>query len=167
MIELWKPVVGFEDIFEVSSFGQVYSKRTNKILKQHLNKSGYVTVTTKIGGRKGFNKCFKVHRLVAEAFIDNTENKPYVNHINGVKSSNNVDNLEWCTASENTDHAIAKGLISYKDRKYKRVLNRDQIDYIIANYKPRCRTFGARALARKFNVSKDSILYQLTKSSTF
>ena len=100
----WKDVVGFEDYFMVSDCGDVWSKRTNKVLKQRYNKSGYLVISTKIGGRKGRNHCFRVHRLVAEAFVSNPDNKPVVNHIDGIKGNNHVSNLEWCTPQENTKH---------------------------------------------------------------
>ena len=63
------------------NFGQVLSKRTNKILKQSISKTGYYTIATKIGGRNGISKCFKVHRWIAEIFIPNDLNKPFINHV--------------------------------------------------------------------------------------
>lgn len=126
-VEVWKDVVGFESLFLVSNFGEVYSKRSSKILKQNLHSNGYFTIATKIGGRKGKSICFKVHRLVAEAFLLNIENKPFVNHIDGVKTNNNLNNLEWCTAKENTKHAILTGLIDYSKRNVTYILNEDQI----------------------------------------
>lgn len=85
MEEIFKDVVGFEDYFQISNFGRFFSKRSNKLLKLHINKSGYITLATKIGGRHGTNHCFKIHRVVAEAFIPNPENKPEVNHKDGKK----------------------------------------------------------------------------------
>ena len=122
-VEVWKDVVGYEEFFKVSNLGNVYSKRSGKILKQNLHPNGYYTIATKIGGRCGKNICFKVHRLVAKAFIQNVYDKPYVNHIDGVKTNNTIGNLEWCTAKENTHHAIANGLISYNKRKTKSSTN--------------------------------------------
>ncbi len=110
-MEQWKDVVGYENYFMVSDLGRVYSKRTSKILKQTISKTGYSTFATKIGGRKGKSRCFKVHRLVAEAFVFNFENKPFVNHKDGNKLNNVSENLEWCTKSENTIHALEKGLL--------------------------------------------------------
>lgn len=157
-VEVWKDVVGFESLFLVSNFGEVYSKRSSKILKQNLHSNGYFTVATKIGGRKGKTICFKVHRLVAEAFLLNIENKPFVNHIDGVKTNNNLNNLEWCTAKENTKHAILTGLIDYSKRNVTYILNEDQISFIKENYKPFCREFGSRSLAKLFGVSKNTIV---------
>ena len=104
-------VVGYEDYFMACSNGDIFSKRTNKILKQTTLKSGYATIATKIGGRQGKNICFRVHRLIALTFIPNPNNKDFVNHIDGNKLNNNVDNLEWATPSENTIHAVKTGLL--------------------------------------------------------
>lgn len=111
MEEVWKDVVGYEDHFRVSNLGRVTSKRTGKILKQHINKQGRAGFATKIGGRNGSCVCFKTHRLVATAFIPNPENKPTVNHKDGNPLNNCVENLEWATHSENIRHAFDTGLI--------------------------------------------------------
>ena len=161
-VEVWKDVVGFEDKYLVSNLGRVYSKITKKILKQNLHVNGYFTLATKIGGRNGKAVCFKVHRLVATAFLPNIENKPLVNHIDGVKTNNNVNNLEWCTAKENTDHAIRTGLLDYSKRSVVKVLNEEQIDFIKENYTPFCREFGSRSLAKMFGVSKGTIVKYYT-----
>ena len=111
MEEIWKDVVGYESYFMVSSLGRVTSKRTSKILKQHINKQGRVGFATKIGGRNGSSICFKTHRLVAEAFLPNPEMKLTVNHKDGNPLNNRVENLEWATHSENIQHAFDTGLI--------------------------------------------------------
>jgi hypothetical protein len=123
MQEIYKDVVGFEDYFQVSNLGNVYSKRTSKVLKQTVSKTGYYSVATKIGGRKGQAYCFKVHRLVAEAFLpepdkyikesikDTVYGVIVVNHKDGNKLNNLVENFEWCTYKENTQHAILMGLV--------------------------------------------------------
>jgi len=118
--EVWRPVEGFECEYEVSNLGRVRTLnffRVTKEGKQYPVKSrllkqyehnGYLHVNLPKNGRY---KRFRVHRLVAAAFLPNTYNKPAVNHIDGNKQNNNVDNLEWCTPSENTRHALANGLI--------------------------------------------------------
>lgn len=125
MGEIWRDVVGYESLFAVSSHGRVYSKRTNRVLKQFVHKNGYCHIATKIGGRLGINKTFKVHRLVAEAFLvrpsaqitdivsESVYKTALVNHIDGDKKNNLATNLEWCTYSQNIRHAVDLGLIDY------------------------------------------------------
>jgi hypothetical protein len=92
----------------VTKEGLVFSSKTNKFLKFSFDQQGYQRVGLYVGNYK--SKTIKVHRLVAETFINNIENKKDVNHIDGNKSNNNVSNLEWCTRSENVKHAFRIGL---------------------------------------------------------
>lgn len=154
--EIWKDVVGYETLFSVSNLGNVRSKRTNRILKQHLNKQGRFAIATKIGGRKGLDLCFKVHRLVATAFIPNPNNKPTVNHTDGNKINNCADNLEWATHSENIQHAWDNGLIVPRTGPLS--LTHEQILFIQQNYVPYSRKYGSRALSRMMNVAHTTIL---------
>lgn len=107
---MWKKYY-FENIetdYSVSTEGVVRKDTTNYVLTQS-SQQDYKFVTLFI---KGKQKRMRVHRMVAETFIDNPENKPYVNHINGNRGDNNVENLEWVTPSENTQHAVATGLFN-------------------------------------------------------
>jgi predicted XRE-type DNA-binding protein len=113
-MEIWKKIEGFEN-YEVSNYGRLkvnlkfrkYRNYQSKFLNPSKDKDGYFrTALTK--DNKKFMKT--IHRLVAESFIKNTENKPCVNHINGVKTDNRIENLEWCTIKENNIHAIKLGL---------------------------------------------------------
>lgn len=114
-------VKGYEGLYEVDELGNVYSivhnaHRRKRQLKPFVNKQGYLKVNLyDVNG-----KCKKkyVHRLVAEAFIDNPLNKPNVNHIDVNVKNNNVNNLEWCTQSENLLHCVKLGRHrGYEDRK--------------------------------------------------
>lgn len=128
MKEVWKSVVGYEGLYEVSNIGNVrgldryettvkLSALKNTVTQTNLRKGktrtlsidkiGYVSINISKNGKQSKGK---VHRMVAMAFIDNPDNKPWVNHINGIKTDNRIENLEWCTPMENTHHAYATGL---------------------------------------------------------
>lgn len=109
---VWKIVDGFKN-YEVSSAGGVRRITPKRDLKQSENKYGYSSVSL-YRKEDMYKKGFLVHRLVACAFLDNNENKPTVNHLNGNKKDNRVENLEWATNQEQTDHAIAIGLFASK-----------------------------------------------------
>lgn len=102
-MEIWKDVVGYEGYYEVSNTGKVRNSQTGHILSPGLSQGYHYVVLCRHGDRR--NK--QVNRLVAEAFIDNPENHPIVNHKNEVKTDNVVDNLEWCTYSYNNTYGNA------------------------------------------------------------
>lgn len=119
----WLPVLGFENFYEVSELGEVKSIQSSQryrpnqksvTLKQHISKYGYCQVTLTI---KGIRTLKRVNRIVAQAFIPNPENKPCVNHINGIKVDNAIGNLEWVTYSENETHSyneLGKNIVGNK-----------------------------------------------------
>lgn len=120
MNEIWKPVVDFENYYEVSSLGNVrtidryacdkngkYRHIKLKQITKQIDRSGYYKVDIKNDVER---KTIAIHRLVAQAFLPNSENKPCVNHIDGNKLNNSITNLEWATYSENNKHAIDTGL---------------------------------------------------------
>ena len=113
MKEVWMPVEGYEKLYEVSYYGAIRSLPRNgtvnckRVLKQKKSKLGYKRVGLTKGNKQKF---YSTHRLVAKAFVPNTDNKPKVNHIDGNKENNFYDNLEWATSLENNLHAIHNGL---------------------------------------------------------
>lgn len=130
--EIWKEIVGYEGLYDISNMGRVRicdkyvvtkhgdicREMKGKILKKCKNNCGYIKYTL----TKGYKtKVCAAHRLVANAFISNPENKPQVNHINGVKHDNAAGNLEWVTAKENVSHAIRIGIIKNRTVFGKRI----------------------------------------------
>ena len=97
----------FDTKYAISNKGVLINVKNGKKLKTSINKNGYLEVQLSTNGMR---KSYRIHRLVALMFLNNEENKPYVNHKDGNKLNNSVDNLEWCTAKENDIHARNTGL---------------------------------------------------------
>lgn len=123
-MEVWKDINGFEGIYQVSDLGRIKSLEKNiphwrggeSVIKEFYKKSfksrsGYLIVPLT---KNGNEYKFLIHRIVAEAFIENPLNKPQVNHKNGIKTDNRAKNLEWNTHSENIRHADDNGLRNLK-----------------------------------------------------
>lgn len=118
-METWKDIKGFEGIYQISNMGRVKSFKADpngRILSIKNSKGDYLNIVLCHGNKR---RSVKVHRLVAEAFIPNPDNKPEVNHKDGNKQNNRVGNLEWATRIENQRHALAlnpnilKGMVQY------------------------------------------------------
>jgi hypothetical protein len=108
LVEQWKDIQGYEGIYKISDFGNIKSFKFNKELNIiGSNCNGYRKVCL---SKDGVINKFLIHRLVGFAFIPNPENKPNINHKNGIRNDNRVGNLEWCTQKENALHAFEIGL---------------------------------------------------------
>lgn len=164
---IWRDVVGFEGYYKVSISGQVYSlpkttiggnglrKLSGKILKP-ANKNGYLVVCLYNDASK---KYVSIHRIVGQAFLKNPDNKPTINHINGDKADNRVENLEWVSQAENNKHAYDSGLVNTKSRNYSKgearynsKLTEQQVKEIRKEYRPR--KVSQKKLAQKYGVSE-------------
>lgn len=154
-MEDWKDIKEYEGIYRVNTNGEVYSIKSNKILKpfykSHIPNNQYFAVELH-NGNKG--KIVYIHRIVAETFIPNPDNLPCVNHKDGNKTNNCVNNLEWCTYSENSTHAVQMGL--FQKRKLNK-LTYDDIVEIKKNLILGDIQYGITALSEKYGVSHWSI----------
>lgn len=159
-MEEWKDIEGFNGFYQISSYGRVRSKGTANGVpdgnwhERSLSKThdGYLKIRLVQGGKDWTRR---IHTLVAQAFIPNPNNYDTVNHINGDKTNNHIENLEWADRKQQMTHAYNHGL---KEPMQGRLnanakLTEDDIKYIRTHYKKMSREFGTVALGRKFNVS--------------
>ena len=154
-----KEISGFEGLYVIDDTGNVASVKKRKgrvgVIKPTITENGYCRITLRNNGRK---RTVYIHRLVAEAFIPNTENKPCVNHIDGDKTNNSVSNLEWCTYSENMKHAVSKGLNAFPNLKGElhpqSKLNAELVREIRAKYASGEKPLN---LAKEYGVTKEQI----------
>ncbi len=133
--------------YDVTPEGQVINTTTNYVLKPKHNSSQYCYVRMK-------GKNYYIHRLVASKYIPNPENKPQVNHKDGNKDNNHVDNLEWTTAKENKTHAVDHNLVASGTQIVHSRLTEDDVRFIRANAK---KTMKIKDLAAKYHVSLKTI----------
>lgn len=146
--------------YQIDEEGNVYSLTTNKYIKARLNKKlGYMYIDLYPEPQK--KKTYRLHRLVAETFIPNPNNLPQVNHKDGNKLNNNVDNLEWCDNGYNQRHAYRLGLKPEQDLHGElnpcAKLTKEDAEYIRKHYKKSDKEYGCAGLGRKFNVSETTI----------
>lgn len=152
---MWKPIKGYEDRYEVSDIGEVFSLRSNRLIRPIKINSGYLSYRLTV---KGKTKHQLAHRLVAEHFLQNPDGKRTVNHKDGNKLNNHVSNLEWMTHSEQHLHAFQNG--RENPTAFELGVNKlsaDNVRYIRNNLKHRDKEFGICPLARKFGVSPECI----------
>lgn len=121
---IWRPIKNYGNLYKVNNIGEIKNIKTNKILKASKSINGYLSVKL---SKNGKIKQFYIHRLVIYAFKPISTNKTLVNHINGIKSDNRIDNLEWCTSKENSIHAFNTGLRNKKNIKHT-IINQYDID---------------------------------------
>lgn len=154
-----KEIKNYEGFYTISNRGVIHSLHTGKIIKQHLNRYGYYQVRLYKNKKP---KNFTVHRLVAETFIPNIHNVETVNHIDGNKTNNKVENLEWCSFSENFNKAYNAGLVPKGKYNGNAIFNDEQIRFIREAYKS---GYSARRLARVFNTAHDVIADIISRKS--
>ena len=157
MKEIWKVIDGYDGRYEVSNQGNVKSNYgVGRILKPAITSWNNHPIKALILNKNGKQKCCKVHRLVAEAFIDNPDNKPEVNHKDGNSLNNNDWNLEWNTHDENMKHATKNRLLDMKGEKHwKSILTEITVREIRSKYTPK--KYTQQMLSTEYNVSKRQI----------
>lgn len=161
-MERWKPIKNYEGLYEVSDHGNVrsvphvtngransYMTFTGKLLKPQLKRNGYLQVALSKNGHKTW-VC--IHRLVAESFIPNQDELAQINHIDGNKKNNVVNNLEWITPSENMKHAYDTGLLTHYTK-----LTPELVEEIRNLHKPYDKEYGTKPLAIKYGVGETTI----------
>ena len=163
--EIWKDVIGYEGIYQISNFGNLKSfknKKSGIILKQTNKKGGYFSVVLCFNDKIRYTR---IHRLVAESFIPNPEEKKHVNHIDGNKQNNNVYNLEWNTPKENVNHALSlhpnilKGIKNYNQKvRPKKIIQKDFNDNIIEVFD------NAKEASQKTGICQRNILQVASKT---
>jgi len=157
----------FTSLYQVSNHGRLWSNNTGNFKVPSTQTEGYKILCWAIPKRMGVGLknqrsiAYRVHRMVAKGFIDNPYNKPDVNHIDGVKSNNNLNNLEWCTSKENAQHSKHKLKSACYNEGHKSIYSKADEKtrrFVIDNYKQGDRQFGTRALGRMFNVDHATII---------
>lgn len=113
-MEIWKDVKNYEGLYQISNIGRVKSIRTNRILKSNLLQ-GYPIVQLCVNNNR---HTFEIHRLIANAFIPNPNNYPFVNHINEDRTDNRIENLEWCNQKMNVNHSKRKMFHKVNEEDY-------------------------------------------------
>ena len=150
MKEFWKDIEGYEGLYQVSNLGSVKRVKTDRVLKGRKHTGGYLLVSL---SKNGIVSTKLIHRLVAEAFIPNPENKPEVNHIDEDKTNNMVSNLEWVTSKENLNHGTRN------ERAGKAISKSNSIPIIATNLKTGEveEFYGASECARQLGLHQSNI----------
>jgi len=154
MNELWRNIDGYKEMYQVSSLGNVRSYKYGypKILSSRIHKNGYRYINLSLNGNI---KSVNIHRLVAKSFIKNNDKLEFVNHKDGNKLNNYVENLEWCSRKYNSEHAKNNNLLAFGERNgSSKLKENDVINIRIKYYNGK----SSRILAKEFGVSKSCIL---------
>lgn len=146
IMEEWRIIKGYDGLYQVSNYGRVKSFKfgKEKILKPGIDGKGYYIISLSLDN---IRKTYLIHRLVGLTFIPNPEDKATINHINGIKTDNNISNLEWNTAKENYQHAVNTGLSNKGEKNGRSKLTEEQVLEI------RSSNLKRKELAKIYNVS--------------
>lgn len=154
-MEIWKEIKGYEGLYAISNLGRVkrlisFKCKVERFLKPHISTTGYYFVGLY---KDAFGRNIKIHRLIATHFIDNPNNLPFINHKDGDKLNNSIQNLEWVTAKENCNHAKENNLHNISGSKhFASILTEEKVLEIRKNYP-----------LRKTNVIKFAASYGIAK----
>lgn len=156
MSEIWKDIIGYEGYYRISTFGRVrsliyYHGSNNRILKQWSTPNGYLQVEL---CKRGCRKSYNVHRLVLGAFMGQCPDKYQCRHLDGNCRNNNLVNLQWGTASENSADRIIHGTVSYgMDHPNSKLIDDDIREIRLLSGKG----ISQRQLSRIFNISRSTV----------
>lgn len=148
MEEIWKEIPNFEGLYEASNLGRIRSFKTKQIKKQRYTEKKYLQVDL----YKKEQKTYRVHRLIAKTFIKNFNNLPDVNHKDGNKQNNCVDNLEWITCYDNIQHAVKNGLYN-KKRKGRKIIQYNLEGKLLKEWN------NIREIMEELKIKSDSHIY--------
>lgn len=149
MSNMWK--LCLDGSYEASTDDRIRNSKTKVILHEFPGKDGYLR--SQFGGKTRL-----IHRVIADTYHDNPDNLPEVNHIDGNKANNSIDNLEWCDRGSNLRHAYSLGLRTAKGMRNARCkLSEQDVRFIKENYVPRDKEYGAQALSKRFGVAHQTI----------
>jgi hypothetical protein len=162
--KIWKDIDGYVGLYKINIHGRIIKLSTGRILRPS-DHGGYLRVT--LFNKDMRYKRFLLHRLIMTSFVPNPENKPQVNHINGIKNDNRIENLEWCTGSENVKHSYSVlKKIPYSKGRYGELSNGAKKVIAILPDGTKKQFVSGISAAKELNVNKDLISRVLTGKIT-